>query len=49
MTKYTFEFKLKIVKEYLDKRTGYHSLSKKYGFKDTQQIRRWIFAYEIAG
>ncbi|EQC90319.1 hypothetical protein LLT7_05825 [Lactococcus cremoris subsp. cremoris TIFN7] len=28
MTKYTFEFKLKIVKEYLDKRTGYHSLSK---------------------
>ncbi|TLQ07334.1 transposase, partial [Lactococcus cremoris] len=22
MTKYTFEFKLKIVKEYLDKRTG---------------------------
>ncbi|TLQ06355.1 transposase, partial [Lactococcus lactis] len=23
MTKYTFEFKLKIVKEYLDKRTGY--------------------------
>lgn len=49
MTKYTFEFKLKIVQEYLEKKIGYHTLSKKYGFKNTQQIRKWIFAYEMAG
>lgn len=45
----TFGFKLKIVQEYLEKRTGYRTSSKKYGFKYIQQIRKWIFAYEVVG
>ena len=35
MTKYNLEFKLKVVKEYLEGNIGYLSLAKKYNIKST--------------
>lgn len=49
MAKYSFEFKLKIVHEYLSGKGGTTFLAKKYGFKCNSQIRRWINAYTQFG
>ena len=46
MTKYNLEFKLKIVKEYLEGNIGYLSLAKKYNIKSESVIRRWVNAYK---
>lgn len=39
MTKYSFEFKKKIVLEYLDGKGGILYLSKKYGLNSRSQLR----------
>ena len=44
MAKYSFEFKLQVVNEYLRGDAGYWTLSKRYGI-DTHVIRRWISSY----
>ena len=49
MAKYSEELKLKIVQEYLDGRTGYKILAKKYGVKNKTQIRNWVTAYKTYG
>lgn len=49
MAKYNFEFKMKIVAEYLSGTIGMNRLAKKYGFESNNQIRRWIHAYKILG
>jgi transposase len=49
MAKYSFEFKLKIVQEYLNGKGGYNSLSKKYGVPDHAQLRRWVTNYKAFG
>ena len=46
MTKYNLEFKLKVVKEYLEGNIGYLSLAKKYNIKSEAVIRRWVNAYK---
>ena len=47
--KYTDEFKIKIVLDYLDGHSGgYESLSAKYGV-DYSQIRRWVALYKAGG
>ena len=46
MTKYNLEFKLKVVKEYLEGNIGYLSLAKKYNIKSESVIRRWVNAYK---
>lgn len=48
MAKYSFEFKIKLVNEYLRGEGGYWTLSKKYGI-DTVVIRRWVNNYNRFG
>ena len=45
MAKYSLTFKLKVVTAYLNGEGGYEYLTKKYGVKDTSQVRRWISAF----
>ena len=49
MAKYSEEFKLKVVKEYLDGSLGCVSLAKKHDIPNHSQIQRWIRAYEAFG
>ena len=49
MSKYNLEFKLKVVKEYLQGNIGYTSLAKKYSIKSETVIKRWVNAYKTQG
>lgn len=49
MAKYSDEFKIKIVKEYLEGYLGYQLLAKKYNIPDTKVIRRWVRAFQAFG
>ncbi|MDU5925101.1 MAG: transposase [Finegoldia magna] len=49
MTKYNTEFKMKVVKEYLEGNVSYKNLAKKYSIPDKSNIRRWVNAYESQG
>lgn len=47
MSKYSFEFKLELVKDYLSGETGgYKTIAKKYGVKAGSQVEDWIKNYE---
>ncbi|MGM7721032.1 transposase [Metabacillus sp. Hm71] len=46
MAKYSEEFKLKLVKDYLEGKLGYRLLAQKYNMKDSTRILRWVKAYE---
>ena len=48
MAKYSFEFKLQIVNEYLSGGSGYWTLSARHGI-DTRVIRRWVNNYKHFG
>ncbi len=48
MAKYSFEFKKKVVKEYLEGKGSTHELAPKYhigNHGDHKQVLRWIAAY----
>lgn len=49
MAKYNTEFKMKVVKEYLEGNVSYKNLAKKYSIPDKSNIRRWVNAYESQG
>ncbi len=49
MAKHSFEFKKKVVSEYLNGCGGTLYLSKKYNLGSTTQLRKWIKAYETLG
>lgn len=49
MAKHSFEFKKKVVLEYLDGKGGMQYLSKKYGLGSNSQLRKWINAYNAFG
>ena len=49
MAKHSFEFKKKVVLEYLDSKGGTQYLSKKYGLGSNSQLRKWINAYSAFG
>ena len=49
MAKYSDDFKLKIVKEYLHGPMGYKLLAKKYKMPSESPIRRWVNAYKVFG
>lgn len=49
MAKHSFEFKKKVVLEYLDGKGGTPHLSKKYGLGSSSQLRKWINAYNAFG
>ncbi|HHX67695.1 MAG: transposase [Miniphocaeibacter sp.] len=45
MAKYSFEFKLKVVEEYLQGLGGYKYLAKKYSIPDKGTVRDWVKKY----
>lgn len=49
MSKYSFELKKKIVKEYLNGEGGYVYLSKKYGIPSIANIQKWVNNYKKFG
>lgn len=49
MAKYSTEFKMKVVKEYLESKNSYTNLSEKYCIPDKSVIRRWVNAYKSQG
>ena len=49
MAKHSFEFKKKVVLEYLDGKGGMQYLSKKYGLGSNSQLLKWINAYNAFG
>ena len=50
MSKHSFEFKLKVVKEYFDGETGgYKAMAKKYDVKNHSQVEDWVKSYEEYG
>ena len=48
MAKYSTEYKLKIVREYLAGQGGYRALSKRHGITKSQ-IEHWVKAYQAFG
>jgi len=42
MAKYSYEFKKKIVDEYLDGGGGRKFLAKKYGIPSTSKVMQWV-------
>ncbi len=49
MAKYSFEFKMKVVQEYLDGMGGSSFLPKKYNIPSTRDLRKWITVYNVFG
>ena len=49
MAKYSFEFKKKIVTEYLTGNVGYKYLANKYGIPAKSNIENWINNYQSYG
>ncbi len=49
MAKYSYEFKKKIVSEYLNNEGSLKSLMQKYGMKSHANLSRWVKAYEKYG
>lgn len=49
MAKYSFEFKLPFVQEYLEGKGGLAYLAKKYGVSSKNQVHGWINDYREFG
>ena len=49
MAKYSFEFKKKVVLEYINGEGGTQYLSTKYGLGSNSQLRKWLSAYKEFG
>ncbi len=49
MAKYSIEFKLKVVTEYLEGYSGYDALTKKYNISSSKRLREWVAAYRKNG
>lgn len=49
MAKYNYEFKMKVVQEYLTGKGGYPFLSKKYNIPSKRDLEKWVAAYNELG
>ena len=49
VAKYSFEFKMQVVNEYLQGELGYHSLAKKYNIPSSKTVRGWVAVYRKNG
>ena len=49
MAKYSTEFKMKVVKEYLEGNISYPQISDKYCIPSETIIRKWVNAYKSQG
>lgn len=46
MAKYSYEFKLKVVQEYLSGKGSYDYLSKKYNIPTSSRLKEWVASYK---
>lgn len=49
MTKYSSEFNVKVVQEYLSGRVSYNSLCTKYSIPSTKPVREWVKQAQVHG
>lgn len=49
MAKYSYEFKLKLVQEYINGEGGYKYISDKYSLPDKSTLRQWVNSYKTIG
>ena len=49
MAKYSYEFKMQVVQEYLNGKGGYGYLAKQYSIHSKEQVRNWVQAYQEFG
>jgi len=49
MSKYTAQFKHKVVQEYLSGGGGYQALSQRHDIANRSSIERWVLAYQLHG
>ena len=49
MAKYSDQFKLMIVKEYLEGSLSYRSLARKYGIPSNSTVEKWVNSYKAFG
>ncbi|MGJ3585052.1 transposase, partial [Lacticaseibacillus rhamnosus] len=49
MTKYSSEFKAKVVQEYLSGRLSYKSLCTKYSIPSPKPVREWVKQAQVHG
>ena len=49
MSKYSNEFKLKVVKYYLEEKHSYRECCKEFNIPDLKPIREWVHKYEMYG
>ncbi|MCC0628462.1 MULTISPECIES: transposase [unclassified Clostridioides] len=49
MAKYDFNFKLKVIKSYLNREAGYVSIAKQHGVANHSQVERWVNTYNTLG
>ncbi|MBU5310603.1 transposase, partial [Tissierella carlieri] len=49
MAKYSYEFKMKVVEEYLAGKDGFAFLSEKYNISSTRDLQKWVSAYNQFG
>jgi len=49
VAKYSYEFKLKVVQEYLNGEGGYAYIAKQNGIPAESLLRRWVNAYKKFG
>lgn len=49
MSKYSDEFKLNVVKYYLEENHSYRECCKKFNIPDLKPIRQWVHKYELHG
>ncbi|MDO4680652.1 MAG: transposase [Aerococcus sp.] len=49
MTKYNYEFKRKVVNNYLNGKGGFKLLARKYGIAYPGQIRKWLIRFNALG
>lgn len=49
MAEYSFEFKMKVVQEYMNGMGEYDFLSKKYSIPKSTQLKKWVTNYKAFG
>ena len=49
MAKYSYEFKMKVVREYLKGEGGYKYLTQKYNISGHSQVESWVHSYQEFG
>ena len=49
MAKYSYEFKKKVVEDYINSKDSYRYLANKYGLPDKKIVQQWVANYKVFG